>query len=134
MINLKTLLNVIDNSGAAVAECIQLLHRPQKKSCAKIGDRIVIVVQKARKLGGGANASSLAQNKVQVGDIRHAVIVRTKKEVRRSDGSYARFGDNACVLLNKSGEPIGSRLNGVVGRELRDKGRGRVLSLARDVW
>lgn len=71
-----------------------------------------------------------AANKVRRGDIRHAVVVRTAKEMQRKDGSVVKFDDNACVLINKGGEPIGSRMNGVVGKELRDKRWSKILSLA----
>lgn len=78
------------------------------------GDRIIVVVQKARGLGetlGGAGGAA-AQNKVKRGDIRHAVIVRTKKKVQRKDGMVVRFDDNACALIGKNGEPLGTRING----------------------
>ncbi|DAA78795.1 54S ribosomal protein L38 [Trichophyton mentagrophytes] len=127
MIQLKTLLNCIDNSGAAVVECAQVL---KKSKTGTIGDRIVVVVQKQRNFGSDGNASTSIANKVKRGDVRHAVIVRTKKEVRRPDGSYVKFDDNACVLINKSGDPIGSRLNGIVGAELRNKKWSKILSLA----
>lgn len=79
-----------------------------------LGDRIIIVVQKQRNFGSeGGNAVSLsAANKVRRGDIRHAVVVRTAKKYQRPDGSVVKFDDNACVLINKAGEPIGTRLNG----------------------
>lgn len=80
--------------------------------------------------GGGGSVSVSAANKVRRGDIRHAVVVRTKKPYQRRDGSQVRFDDNACVLINKGGEPIGSRMNGVVGKELRDKKWSKILSLA----
>ncbi|KAF2159414.1 hypothetical protein M409DRAFT_30164 [Zasmidium cellare ATCC 36951] len=131
MIQLKTMMNVIDNSGAAVAECIKVL---KMKRAARIGDRIIIVVQKQRNFGPesgpGGSVSVSAANKVRRGDIRHAVVVRTRKKVQRKDGSVVSFDDNACVLINKGGEPIGSRLNGVVGAELRDKKWSKILSLA----
>lgn len=77
-----------------------------------LGDRIVVVVQKQRAAGSeGASATALT-NKVRRGDIRHAVIVRVKKELQRADGTVVRFGDNACVLVNKAGDPIGTRMNG----------------------
>lgn len=124
-------MNVIDNSGAAVAECIKVL---KMKRAARIGDRIIIVVQKQRNFGPesgpGGSVSVSAANKVRRGDIRHAVVVRTRKKVQRKDGSVVSFDDNACVLINKGGEPIGSRLNGVVGAELRDKKWSKILSLA----
>jgi ribosomal protein L14 len=125
------MLNVIDNSGAAIAECVAVLR---SKRAAKIGDRIIIVVQKQRNFGPesgpGGSVSVGAANKVRRGDIRHAVVVRTKKKCQRPDGSVVNFDDNACVLINKTGEPIGSRLNGVVGAELRDKKWSKILSLA----
>jgi ribosomal protein L14 len=116
-----------------------------------IGDRIVVVVQKQRAAGSEGTSTSLA-NKVRRGDIRHAVVVRVKKELQREDGTVVRFGDNACVLVNKSGDPIGTRMNGqwflwfwflttpesidtdistgVVGQELRGKQWSKILSLA----
>ncbi|KAF2674099.1 mitochondrial 54S ribosomal protein YmL38/YmL34 [Microthyrium microscopicum] len=133
MIQLKTLLTCIDNSGAAIVECITLMKR---KKPASIGDRIVVVVQKQRSFGAEAlgrvnNTSAVsAANKVRRGDIRHAVIVRAKKEVMRRDGTRVRFDDNACVLINKAGEPIGTRLSGVVASDLRYKGWSKILSLA----
>ena len=154
--HLQTMVNVIDNSGAAIAECVKVL---KMKRHAKIGedkilsyylpclyqvakdltkeitgDRIIVVVQKQRNFGpesgpGGAVSVSAA-NKVRRGDIRHAVVVRTRKQYSRPDGSVISFGDNACVLINKGGEPIGTRLNGVVGAELKDKQWSKILSLA----
>jgi ribosomal protein L14 len=82
------------------------------------GDRIIVVVQKQRSFGpesgggSGGSVSTSAANKVRRGDIRHAVVVRTVKKLQRPDGSVVRFDDNACVLINKSGDPIGTRLNG----------------------
>jgi len=112
MIQLKTMLNCIDNSGAAVVECAKVL---KMKRHAKIGDRIIVVVQKQRNFteaGPGATVTTSAANKVRRGDIRHAVVVRTVKKLQRPDGSVVKFDDNACVLINKAGEPIGTRLNG----------------------
>ncbi len=93
------------------------------------GDRIVVVVQEHR---GAADslAGMSAANKVRRGDIRHAVVVRTKYKVQRPDGSVVRFDDNACVLINKTGDPVGSRINGVVGNELRRKKWSKILSMA----
>lgn len=88
---------LILNSGRQI-----LIDRP--------GDRIVVVVQKQRYFG--PENSTVIANKVRRGDIRHAVVVRAKKEIQRPDGSVVRFGDNACVLVNKAGDPIGTRLNG----------------------
>ncbi|KAK4123017.1 ribosomal protein L14 [Parathielavia appendiculata] len=126
MIQLKTILNCIDNSGAAIVECAQIVGQ---KRHASIGDRIVVVVQKQR----GAQAEGMAGSsgaKVKRGDIRHAIVVRTKQRVQRRDGSVIRFDDNACVLINKAGDPIGSRINGVVGSELRKKKWSKILSMA----
>jgi large subunit ribosomal protein L14 len=126
----QTILNCIDNSGAALVECITLLKR---KRPASVGDRIVIVVQKQRAASSDPrdkSASASVTNKVRRGDIRHAVVVRTKKEWRRKDGSYVKCDDNACVLVNKAGEPIGTRLSGAVAKELREKGWSKILSLA----
>jgi len=93
-----------------------------------------VVVQKQRNFGPESGPASAAQisaaNKVRRGDIRHAVVVRTKKKVQRKDGSVVRFDDNACVLIAKNGEPIGSRMTGVVGKEVREKGWSKILSLA----
>ncbi|EXJ92929.1 50S ribosomal protein L14 [Capronia epimyces CBS 606.96] len=130
MIQLKTMLNCIDNSGAAVVECVAVMRK--KIQHATIGDRIIVVVQKQRSFGPeNPGGSSLGiTNKVRRGDIRHAVVVRAKKEVQRKDGSLIRFDDNACVLINKNGDPIGTRLSSVVGSELRDKKWSKILSLA----
>jgi len=131
MIQLKTMLNCIDNSGAAIVECVQVM---KMKRAAKIGDRIIVVVQKQRNFGPesgpGASVSTSAANKVRRGDIRHAVVVRTVKKLQRTDGSVVKFDDNACVLINKTGEPIGTRLNGIVGTELRKMKWSKILSLA----
>ncbi len=124
----QTILNCIDNSGATVVECIANLRmkrhgkvgKASKSDCCIAyadddqGDKIIVVVQKARGLGetlGGAGGAA-AQNKVKRGDIRHAVIVRTKKKVQRKDGMVVRFDDNACALIGKNGEPLGTRING----------------------
>ncbi|KAM0324424.1 hypothetical protein ACHAQA_008206 [Verticillium albo-atrum] len=120
------MLNCIDNSGAALVECAMVIGR---KGAARIGDRIVVVVQKHRGTGsdnsGGSNA-----NKVKRGDMRHAIVVRTKAKSQRRDGSVVRFDDNACVLINKAGDPVGTRINGVVGAELRRKQWSKILSMA----
>ena len=93
-----------------------------------------MVVQKQRNFGPesgpGGSVSVSAANKVRRGDIRHAVVVRTAKQYSRPDGSVVKFDDNACVLINKGGEPIGSRLSSVVGQELRGKKWSKILSLA----
>ncbi|KAI4184167.1 MAG: hypothetical protein L6R41_004933 [Letrouitia leprolyta] len=124
------MLNCIDNSGATVVECIANM---KMKRHARIGDRIIVVVQKSRNLGeagpGGSTGSNTAA-KVRRGDIRHAIVVRTAKKVQRPDGMVVKFDDNACALIGKNGEPIGTRINGVVGSELRDKKWSKILSLA----
>ncbi|CAG8157353.1 unnamed protein product [Penicillium olsonii] len=149
MIQLKTLLSCIDNSGASIVECVNVLKKkrpatigqspiqsPPLRGRTRInqmlcaGDRIVVVVQKQRSAGSEATTAAALANKVRRGDIRHAVVVRVKKELQRPDGSLVRFGDNACVLVNKSGDPIGTRMNGVVGQELRNKKWSKILSLA----
>ncbi|EEH37093.2 mitochondrial 54S ribosomal protein L38 [Paracoccidioides lutzii Pb01] len=128
MIQLKTLLNCIDNSGAAIVECASVF---KLKRAATIGDRIIVVVKKQRNLGPDlGSASSGVTTKVRRGDVLHAVVVRARK-VQRPDGSWVKFDDNACVLINKSGDPIGTRLNaGIVGKELQKKGWSKILSLA----
>jgi len=127
---LKTMLNCIDNSGAAIVECVQVM---KMKRAARIGDRIIVVVQKQRSFGpeSGPGSQSIGiTNKVRRGDIRHAVVVRARKELQRPDGSVVKFDDNACVLINKTGDPIGTRLSGVVAAELRTKQWSKILSLA----
>merc|ERR1712093_841470 len=102
MIQLKTMMNCIDNSGAAVVECVKVMRM---KRHAKIGDRVIVVVQKQRNFsesGPGASVSTSAANKVRRGDIRHAVVVRTAKKLQRPDGSVVKFDDNACVLIKAS--------------------------------
>lgn len=120
------MLNCIDNSGAALVECAQIVGQ---KRHAAIGDRIVVVVQKQRNAASELAGMS-AGNKVKRGDIRQAVVVRTRYPVQRKDGSVIRFDDNACVLINKAGDPVGSRVNGVVGTELRRKKWSKILSMA----
>ena len=111
------------------------LARRKEKAHKFPGDRIIVVVQRQRNFGpeslsSKSSAQVSAANKVRRGDIRHAVVVRTKKKLQRKDGSVVRFDDNACVLIGKNGEPIGSRLTGVVGKEVRERGWGKILSLA----
>ncbi|KAI0393933.1 50S ribosomal protein L14 [Xylariaceae sp. FL0594] len=127
MIQLKTMLNCIDNSGAAVVECALIVGQ---KRHATIGDRFVAIVQKQRGASDAGMGAAGGGNRVKRGDIRHAIVVRTKKKVQRPDGTVVRFDDNACVLVNKSGDPIGTRVNGVVGAELRRRKWGKILSMA----
>ena len=108
MIQQESRLTVADNSGAKEVLCIRVLGGIGKRY-ASIGDKIVVTVKNA-----------LPSGNVKKGTVIRAVVVRTKKEVRRNDGSYIRFDDNACVLLNNLGEMIGTRIFGPVARELRD--------------
>ncbi|NPA35098.1 MAG: 50S ribosomal protein L14 [Chlorobi bacterium] len=121
MIQRMTKLKVADNTGAREVMCIGILGESAKKF-ASVGDRIVVSVKK-----------TIPGSSMEKGKVVRAVIVRTKKEVRRKDGSYVRFDDNAVVLLNQADEPIGTRVFGPVARELRDKGFTRVVSLAPEV-
>lgn len=128
MLWLKSMLNVIDNSGAVMVECIKVLKKGPYTP-ARVGDKIVVVVKKAKPTPPGLVGQAAAQ-RVKKGDIRHAVVVRTKYPTPRLDGSNITFQDNACVLLNKSGEPIGTRVSGLVAKELKDKGFNKIVSLA----
>ncbi len=121
MIQEETDLVVADNSGARRVRCIRVLGG-SKRRYAGVGDVIVVTVKAA--LPGGA---------VKKGDVSRAVIVRTKKETRRRDGSYIRFDENAAVLLNANNEPRGTRIFGPVARELRDRNYMKIVSLAPEV-
>jgi ribosomal protein L14 len=107
-------------------------HHDVEWRLTKAGDRIVVVVKKQRNFGPetGNSVSISAANKVRRGDVRHAVVVRTAKKWQRPDGSVVKFDDNACVLINKAGEPIGSRVSGVVAAELKQMQWSKILSLA----
>jgi large subunit ribosomal protein L14 len=120
MIQAESRLRVADNSGAKEVLCIRVLGG-SKRRYASIGDKIVVSVKDATPGG------------VKKGSVSKAVIVRTRKEIRRKDGSYIRFDDNACVLLNNADEPRGSRIFGPVARELRDRDYMRIISLAPEV-
>ena len=121
MIQNETRLKVADNSGARSLLCIRVLGGSRRRS-AGVGDIIVAAVKEATP--GGA---------VKKGDVVKAVVVRTKKETRRNDGSYIRFGENAGVIINPDGAPRGTRIFGPVARELREKGYTRIISLAPEV-
>ena len=121
MIQQETRLNVADNTGAKEALCIRVLGGT-KRRYARLGDIIVVTIKKA--IPGGD---------LKKGTICKAVIVRTRKEIRRKDGSYIRFDDNAAVLIDNQMEPIGTRVFGPVGRELREKKFMKILSLAPEV-
>ena len=121
MIQQESRLQVADNSGGKEVLCIRVLGGT-KRRYASLGDKIVVTVKSAIPAGG-----------VKKGQVTKAVIVRTKKEVRRSDGSYIRFDDNAVVLLNTAEEMRGTRIFGPVARELRDKQFMKIVSLAPEV-
>lgn len=121
MIQQESRLNVADNSGAKEVLCIHVLGGTRKRY-ASIGDQIVVSVKAASPAGS-----------LKKGAVSKAVVVRTKKEVRRKDGSYIRFEDNAAVLLNNNGELRGTRISGPVARELREKKFMKVVSLAPEV-
>jgi large subunit ribosomal protein L14 len=121
MIQLTTVLNVADNTGAKKLFCIQVLGGSKRK-WGSIGDVIVASVREA-----------IPNSNIAKGAVVKAVIVRTKKEVRRPDGSYVRFDDNAAVIIDGNGEPKGTRIFGPVARELRDKDYMKIISLAPEV-
>ncbi|HBF19358.1 MAG: 50S ribosomal protein L14 [Owenweeksia sp.] len=121
MLQQESRLRVADNTGAKEVLCIRVLGGT-KRRYASVGDKIVVSVKEATPAGN-----------VKKGQVSTAVVVRTKKEVRRADGSYIRFDDNACVLLNAQGEMRGTRVFGPVSRELRDKQFMKIVSLAPEV-
>ncbi|MEC8852961.1 MAG: 50S ribosomal protein L14 [Bacteroidota bacterium] len=121
MVQQESRLKVADNSGAKEVLCIRVLGGT-KKRYASLGDKIVVTVKQADPSGG-----------VKKGQIAKAVVVRTRKEVRRKDGSYIRFDDNSCVLLDENGEMRGTRVFGPVARELREHNYMKVISLAPEV-
>jgi ribosomal protein L14 len=120
---------VIDNSGALLVECVNVLKNKVNNGWGSVGDEIVCVVKRARPISPGQQAISNVL-KVRRGDVRRAVIVRSKKPVRRPDGRWVRFDDNAAVLLNNKRELLGTRIGGVVSADLRMKGWGKIVSLA----
>ena len=121
MIQQESRLRVADNSGAKEVLCIKVLGG-SKRRYASIGDTIVVTVKDAMPSGN-----------IKKGTVAKAVVVRTRKEIRRPDGSYIRFDDNACVLLNPTGEMRGTRIFGPVSRELREKQFMKIVSLAPEV-
>jgi large subunit ribosomal protein L14 len=121
MIQQESRLNVADNSGAKEVLCIRVLGGTGRRY-ASIGDKIIVTVK-----------SALSSSTLKKGTVSRAVVVRTKKEVRRKDGSYIRFEDNAVVLLTPTDEPRGTRIFGPVARELRDKQFMKIVSLAPEV-
>lgn len=121
MIQMQTALDVADNSGAKKVMCIKVLGGSQRRY-ASVGDIIVVSVKEA-----------LPNSKVRKGEVHKAVVVRTAKEIGRPDGSYIRFDGNSAVLINNTGEPIGTRIFGPVARELRAKQFMKIVSLAPEV-
>jgi large subunit ribosomal protein L14 len=121
MIQVETFLNVADNSGAKIAQCIKVLGGSKRKY-AGIGDIIVVAVKDA-----------LPTSTIKKGSVEKAVVVRTHKEYRRPDGTYIRFDDNACVIIDASMNPKGKRIFGPVARELREKDFMKIVSLAPEV-
>ena len=121
MIQVQTELNVADNTGAKIVECIKVLGG-SKRRYASIGDNIVVSVKDA-----------IPNAKVKKGTVHRAVVVRTKKSIYRNDGSNVKFDNNAVVITDEKGEPIGTRIFGPVTRELRAKGQTKIISLAPEV-
>ncbi|HPF35216.1 MAG TPA: 50S ribosomal protein L14 [Candidatus Krumholzibacteria bacterium] len=121
MIQEQTMLTIADNSGAKTAMCIRVLGGSGRRY-ARVGDIIVCAVK-----------SAIPNGNVKKGSVIKAVVVRTKKEVGRRDGTYIRFGENAAVIINDAGEPVGTRIFGPVARELREKKFMKIVSLAPEV-
>jgi large subunit ribosomal protein L14 len=121
MVQMQTILDAADNSGAKKLYCIKVLGGSRKRY-AFLGDIIIVSIKEA-----------LPNSKVKKGDVMRAVVVRTAKEARRPDGTYIKFDTNSAVLINNQGEPIGTRIFGPVGRELRRKRFMKIISLAPEV-
>jgi len=121
MIQMQTRLDVADNSGAKVVQCIKVLGGSKRMS-AGIGDIIVVAVKQA-----------IPNGKIKKGEVKKAVIVRTAYPIRREDGSYIKFDDNSVVILGAGNEPVGTRIFGPVARELRNKDFTKICSLAPEV-
>ncbi len=121
MVQMQTYLNVADNSGAKIAMCVKVLGGTRRKT-AGIGDVIVVAVKDA-----------IPNGPIKKGAVERAVIVRTKNQHRRNDGTYIRFDDNACVLIDANKNPKGKRIFGPVARELREKDFMKIISLAPEV-
>lgn len=121
MIQMQSRMRVADNSGAKEVQCIKVLGG-SKRRVASVGDIVVVSVK-----------SAMPTSKVKKGEVAKAVIVRTSKAIRRKDGTYIRFDDNAAVLVNQNKEPIGTRIFGPVARELRAKQFAKIISLAPEV-
>ena len=121
MIQMQTVLDVADNSGAKKVMCVKVLGGSRRRY-ATIGDVVIVAIREA-----------LPNAKVKKGDVARAVVVRTSKEIMRADGSYIRFDTNSAVLISAQGEPIGTRIFGPVARELRSKKFMKIISLAPEV-
>ncbi len=121
MIQLRTVMEVADNSGARKVQCIKVLGGSGRRY-ASVGDIVVVAVKEAEP-----------HSNVKKGEVKKAVIVRTRKEIRRTNGSYIKFDSNAAVLVNDAREPVGTRIFGPVARELRAKRFLKILSLAPEV-
>ena len=121
MIQMRTILDVADNSGAKRVQCIKVLGGSRRRY-AELGDVIVVSIKEA-----------IAGAKVKKGEVAQAVVVRTRHQVSRADGSYIRFDENSAVLINKEREPVGTRIFGPVARELRAKKFMKIISLAPEV-
>ena len=121
MIIVETKLNVADNSGAKLVQCIKVLGGSRRRY-ARIGDIIVVAIREAEP-----------QSSIRKGEVRKAVVVRTRKEIRRGNGTYIKFDTNSAVLINETKEPIGTRIFGPVARELRAKRFMKIISLAPEV-
>ena len=121
MIQVQTELNVADNTGSRIVECIKVLGG-SKRRYASVGDSIVVSVKDA-----------IPNGKVKKGSVHKAIIVRTKYSIHRNDGSKVKFDNNAAVIIDEKGEPIGTRIFGPVSKELRTKGQTKIISLAPEV-
>ncbi len=121
MIQMQSKMDVADNSGAKIVTCIKVLGG-SKRMTANLGDIVVVAVQQA-----------LPNGKIKKGEVKKAVIVRTKYPVRREDGSYINFDNNSCVILTNTNEPVGTRIFGPVARELRNRNFTKICSLAPEV-
>ena len=121
MIQVQTELSVADNTGAKIVECIKVLGG-SKRRYASVGDSIVVSVKEA-----------IPNGKVKKGTVQKAIVVRTKYPILRNDGSKVKFDNNAAVIMDEKGEPLGTRIFGPVTRELREKGQTKILSLAPEV-
>jgi large subunit ribosomal protein L14 len=119
MVCAESMLKVADNSGARFAKCIRVLG----KKFAGVGDKVIVSIR--------AVSGSIERTKVGKGEVHEGIIVRTRKGLIRSCGSWARFDDNAIVLINKKGVPLGTRVLGPIGREVREKGYQQIVSLSR---